>query len=286
MTFAETLILAAVAGFTIYLGLPLARMRMSTRTRVAIAMLAVGILAFLLVDVLGHGYEGAEGAVEAFGEDEGSFGHALALTVLFLGGFTLGSVGIGLLERRIRLSGPDPVPPIAGGATDTLTVEESAHLSARVDDASRHALRTGLFIAAAIGIHNFAEGLAIGVSAGTGEIALATVLVIGFALHNATEGFGIIGPLGDVRPSWKWLGIAGLIAGFPVVIGASIGYSVDSEPLEIAFFGLAGGAILFVIGEVWNGVRRYGHKELGLLMLAVGFSAGILTDFVIAYGGG
>ena len=286
MTFAETLALAAVAGSTIFLGLPLARLRMSTKTRVAIAMLSVGVLAFLLVDVLGHGYEEAEGAVEAFGEGEGSFGHALALTTLFLGGFTLGSLGIGLLERSIRERGRGRPRPIAGGATDALTIEEAAHFAAKVDDAARQALRTGLFIAAAIGLHNFAEGLAIGVSAGTGEIALATVLVIGFALHNATEGFGIIGPLGDVRPSWTWLGLAGLIAGLPVVIGASIGYSVDSELLEVAFFGLAGGAIFFVIGEVWNGVRRYGHKELGLLLLAIGFSAGILTDFVIAYAGG
>ncbi|MBK5232876.1 MAG: ZIP family metal transporter [Thermoleophilia bacterium] len=286
MTFAETILLAAIAGGTIVVGLPLARMKMSGRTRVMIAMFSVGILAFLLIDVLGHGYEGAEGAVEAFGEDEGSLGHAVALTALLLGGFTLGSFGIGLLERRIRSARPNRLPPIAGGATDTLTVEESQRLDLRIDESAKQALRTGLFIAAAIGLHNFAEGLAIGVSAGTGEIALATVLVIGFALHNATEGFGIIGPLGDVRPSWRWLGLAGLIAGLPVVIGASIGYSVDSEALEIAFFGLAGGAILFVIGEVWHGVRRYGHKELGLLMLAAGFSAGILTDFVIAYAGG
>ena len=55
---------------------------------------------------------------------------------------------------------------------------------------------------------------------------------------------------------------------------------------EIAFYGLAGGAILFVIGEIWNGVRRYGHRELGLLMLVAGFSAGVATDFVIAYAGG
>ena len=44
-------------------------------------------------------------------------------------------------------------------------------------------------------MHNFAEGLAIGQSAANGEIALATMLVIGFALHNATEGFGIVAPL-------------------------------------------------------------------------------------------
>jgi len=286
MTFAETLLLAAVAGFTIYLGLPLARMQMSARIRVVIAMFSVGILAFLLVDVLGHGYEEAEGAVEAFGEDEGTLGHAVAMTMLLLGGFTIGSLGIGLLERKIRSKGSAGPPPIAGGATDALTVEDAQRLDLETGEAAKQALRTGLFIAAAIGLHNFAEGLAIGVSAGTGEIALATVLVVGFALHNATEGFGIIGPLGSVQPSWSWLGLAGLIAGLPVVIGASIGYGVDSEPLEILFFGLAGGAILFVIGEVWNGVRRYGHKELGLLMLAAGFSAGILTDFVIAYAGG
>jgi zinc transporter, ZIP family len=285
MTYAETLLLAAVAGFTIYLGLPLARMEVSTRARVVLAMFSVGILAFLLVDVLGHGYEDAEAAVEAFGEDEGSLGHAVALSALLLGGFTVGSLGIGLLERRIR-SHPGRLPPMAGGATDALAVDSSIRLQAEVADATRHALHTGLFIAAAIGLHNFAEGLAIGVSAGADEIALATVLVVGFALHNATEGFGIIGPLGSVRPSWGWLGLAGLIAGLPVVIGASIGYTVDSEPLEIAFYGLAGGAILFVIGEIWHGVRRYGHRELGLLMLAAGFGAGVLTDFVVAYAGG
>ena len=260
-------------------------MEMDARVRVAVAMFSVGILAFLLVDVLGHGYEETEAAVEAFGEDEGSFGHAAALSALLLGGFTVGCLGIGLLDRKLR-SRPDRLPPMAGAATDALTVDESMRLSAELSDATRHALHTGLFIAAAIGLHNFAEGLAIGVSAGTGEIALATVLVVGFALHNATEGFGIIGPLGGVRPSWGWLALAGLIAGLPVVIGASIGYNVDSEPLEIAFYGLAGGAILFVVGEIWNSVRRYGHRELGLLLLAAGFSAGVLTDFVVAYAGG
>jgi len=285
MTFAETLLLAAIAGFTIYIGLPLARMNMSPRARVALAMLSVGILAFLLVDVLGHGYEDAEGAVEAWGEDEGSFGRAAGLSALLLVGFTIGSAGISLLERKLR-SAPGRMPPMAGGAPEALTAEDTGQLLSGASEATKQALRTGLFIAAAIGLHNFAEGLAIGVSAGSGEIALATVLVVGFALHNATEGFGIIGPLGGVQPSWSWLALAGLIAGLPVVIGASIGYSVDSEALEIGFYGLAGGAILYVIGEIWSGVRRHGHRELGMLLLAAGFSAGVLTDYVIAYAGG
>jgi ZIP family zinc transporter len=138
----------------------------------------------------------------------------------------------------------------------------------------------------AIGLHNFAEGLAIGVSAKAGAIGLATVLVIGFGLHNSTEGFGIVGPLGDMRPSWGWLGLAGLIAGGPTFLGTIVGYQVDSTPLELAFYALAGGAILYVMGEIWTGMRRYGHHALGLYLLAAGFLVGVATDLVVAYGGG
>ncbi len=151
--------------------------------------------------------------------------------------------------------------------------------------ARAQALQTGLVIAAAIGLHNFAEGLAIGVSARSGEIGLATVLIVGFALHNATEGFGIVGPLGDVRPSWRWIGLVGLIGGGPTFLGSMVGYNVTSEPLELAFYAVAGGAILYVIGEIWHGMRRYGHRELGLVLLATGFAAGVLTDLVVVYGG-
>jgi hypothetical protein len=41
-----------------------------------------------------------------------------------------------------------------------------------------------------------------------------------------------------------------------------------------------------VIGEVWNGMRRLGHRELGLLMLTVGFMVGVITDLIVTYGGG
>ncbi len=128
--------------------------------------------------------------------------------------------------------------------------------------------------------------MAIGVSAKSGEISLATVLIIGFALHNATEGFGIMGPLGGVRPSWRWIGLAGLIGGSPVFLGSIVGYNVSSQPLELTFYALAGGAILYVIGEVWQGMRRFGHRELGLILLSLGFLVAVATDAVVAYGGG
>jgi zinc transporter, ZIP family len=277
-------VLGALAGFTIYLGLPLGRIEfVSQRARVALAMFSVGVLAFLFAEVLVHGVEIVEEHFEELGEGEGSLLEGLFLALMFGGGFGVGSAGLALVERRMRAS---KQPPIAGGATDALTVEQ-ADIAAGEDFTARAlALRTGMTIAAAIGLHNFAEGLAIGVSASTGEIGLATVLIIGFAVHNATEGFGIVGPLGSVRPSWSWLAVAGLVGGGPVFLGAIVGYNVTSEPLELLFYSVSAGAILYVIGEVWVAMRRLGHRELGLLMLGAGVFLGVATEMVIAYGGG
>jgi len=282
MSFAETALLGALAGFTIYLGLPFGRLQLLTdRARVALAMFSVGVLAFIFVDVMDHAFGIVEAAVEGLKADSTSLGHALFLAALLGVGFALGSAGLATVERRLRSM--RPLPPISGGAVDVLTAEQVA----RQDSVARaRALRIGMTIAIAIGLHNFAEGLAIGVSASAGDISLAIVLIIGFALHNATEGFGIVGPLGDVRPSWRWLGLVGLIGGAPTFLGSMLGYSVTSEPLELAFYAIAGGAILYVIGEIRSGMRRYGNRELGLWLVAFGFFVGVATDLVVAYGGG
>jgi zinc transporter, ZIP family len=287
MSFPQTVALGALAGFTIFIGLPVGRLQLlSTRARVALAMFSVGVLAFIFVDVMSGGLTIVDDALTAFKDDKQTLGYVIWLVVLFAAGFTAGSAGLALLERRMRPATARK-PPIAGGA-DTATIggSEPEALTLELDAARRRALRVGLTIAAAIGVHNFAEGLAIGVSARAGAISLATVLVIGFALHNATEGFGIVGPLGDVKPSWRWIGLAGLIGGGPTFLGSIVGYAVTSHPLELAFYATAGGAILYVIGEIWNGMRRYGHRELGLLMVSAGFLVGVITDLVVKYGGG
>src|SRR3954469_6007952 len=285
MSFTETVVLGALAGFTIFLGLPVGRLQLlSARARVGLAMFSVGVLVFLLVDVLGHGFEIAEDAIAAFKDGKSSFGHAAALALVLVGGFGVGTAGLGLLERRLRPK-PQGVPPIAGGSVAALPAADEQTLAAAASAARSRALQTGLVVATAIGLHNFAEGLAVGVSARAGEIGLATVLIIGFALHNATEGFGIVGPLGDVRPSWRWLALAGLIGGGPTFLGSIVGYQVTSDALELAFFALAGGAILFVLGEIWGRGAAAPAPRARLYMLGVGFLLGIATDLVVAYGG-
>ncbi len=287
MSFAQTVALGALAGFTIFLGLPVGRLQLlGPRTRVALAMFSVGVLAFIFVDVLSNGIGIVDTALTDVKHHQQSLGYLIWLVVLLAAGFSAGSAGLAMIERLMRPSGRR-APPIAGAAdAAVIGASESYALTLEIDAARRRVLWTGMTIAAAIGLHNFAEGLAIGVSARSGAISLATVLIIGFALHNATEGFGIVGPLGDVKPTWRWLALAGLIGGGPTFLGTIVGYEVTSHPLELAFYALAGGAILYVIGEIWNGMRRYGYRELGLLMVSAGFIVGVLTDLVVTYGGG
>jgi len=284
LSFAQTIALGALAGFTIFLGLPVGRLQLlGSRPRVALAMFSVGVLAFIFVDVLSSGLSIVEDALRGVKDGHESVAYLVWLVMLLGAGFAAGSAGLAMLERRMRPAAARR-PPIAGGA-ETAALDPDP-LVGELDAARRRALRVGLTIAAAIGVHNFAEGLAIGVSARAGAISLATVLIIGFALHNATEGFGIVGPLGDVKPSWGWIGLAGLIGGGPTFLGSIVGYAVTSHPLELAFYATAGGAILYVIGEIWNGMRRYGHRELGLLMVSAGFLVGVITDLIVTYGGG
>jgi zinc transporter, ZIP family len=285
MSFAETAALGAIAGFTIFLGLPIGRVEgLSARARVGLSMLSAGILAFLFMDVGAEGLGIIETHLDAFKEHDASLWPVVGLFALLSAGFLIGVGGSATVQRWLGAKS-DP-PPLAGAeSTMAMSPTELADHRRAFETVDRKALRTAMVIAVAIGLHNFAEGLAIGVSAQAGEIGLATVLVVGFALHNSTEGFGIVGPLSGVRPSWRWLGLAGLVAGGPTLLGAMVGYQVTSDALELAFFALAGGAILYVIGEIWAGVRRQGHAELGLYMLGIGFLLGIATDLVVAYGG-
>jgi ZIP family zinc transporter len=283
MGFAETVLLGAIAGLTIFLGLPLGRVKsVDERLRLALAMFSVGILAFIFMDVSAHGESILSTSLDRFHAHHGSLGHVVALFVLLALGFTAGTAGISAAEQQLRRR--TTRAPIAGG--EEAAVVSAAELARHRDENRRAALRTGMTIAAAIGLHNFAEGLAIGVSAKAGAIGLATVLIVGFGLHNATEGFGIVGPLGPVRPSWRWLALAGLVGGGPTFLGTLVGYAVHSNPLELCFYALAGGAIIYVIGEIWAGMRRYGHRTLGMSMLAAGFLVGVLTDLIVSYGGG
>jgi ZIP family zinc transporter len=147
-------------------------------------------------------------------------------------------------------------------------------------------------IATGIGLHNFAEGLAIGQSAASGELALATLLVIGFGLHNATEGFGIVAPLAggrdgdaDARPGWGFLLALGLIGGAPTFIGTAVGHAFTSEPVSVVFLTLAAGSILYVVIQLLGVAAKARRTDLLAAGLTLGLLAGFATDAVVTAAG-
>src|SRR5438034_651120 len=127
------------------------------------------------------------------------------------------------------------------------------------------------------------EGLAIGQSAAAGELRLALVLVIGFALHNATEGFGIVGPMSGEAdlPSWRFLGALGLIAGGPTFVGTVIGQTFHNETVFAAFLALAAGSILYVVIELLAVARKLGHKDFTTWGILLGLILGFATDMIL-----
>ena len=271
MSFGETVILGAIAGLTIFVGLPFARMSSgSPGLRTLLSGVSAGILVFLLFDILGHATAPVEEALT--GHD---WAQLTLLGLVYVAGLGLGLLGLLYAQRWAG-------PPRPGAGPGAMALAEAEPPTAGSD-----ALRLGMVIATGIGLHNFSEGLVIGQSAASGAVSLALLLIIGFALHNATEGFGIVGPLVaiGVRPTWRWLALAGLIGGGPTFVGTVLGTAVSSPILFVAFLALAAGAILYVVGELIVAGRR-ASWELTLWGIFVGFLFGLATDLILVAAGG
>jgi zinc transporter, ZIP family len=277
----QTILLGAIAGFTIYLGLPLGRVRVaSLRTKAFLNAASAGILVFLLFEILAHATEPVEHALEEAVEGEAAWGQFAALGLVYAVGFGAGLLSLLYLARLWKRPSPPERSSIGPGAMSVAEAELSQPA------AQSAALRTGMGIAAGIGLHNFSEGLAIGQAAQSGAMALAALLIIGFALHNTTEGFGIVGPLAaaGVRASWGWLGLAGLIGGGPTFLGTIVGTSFSSTYLFVGCLALAAGALLYVIGEILPVGRRLSW-EVTVWGLMAGFFLGLATELVLEVAG-
>jgi len=271
---AQILLLGAVAGLTIFLGLPLARMRNVTpATKAFLGATATGILLFLFWDILSAAVDPVESALKA-----GNDGRFAWLAILLTAGFSAGLLSLvaydGWMKRLRRKSFLS-----AGAAAATEYEHHFAGLSP--------ARWLAVYIAVGIGLHNFSEGLAIGQSAARDELSLALVLIIGFGLHNATEGFGICAPMsGDAEPpSWAFLGLLGLIGGGPTFFGTVLGQAWVSEALSVAVLALAAGSILYVVGELMNVGRMFGNKTLVTVGMLLGLFLGFATDFILVAAG-
>jgi len=278
MSTGHVLILGAIAGATIFLGMPIGRMQLGPAKRAALSAFATGILLFLIWDVLTGAVEPIESALDAR-----HWGRFSWLSALGAGGFALGLMALVYYSEWMR--------DRAGRRASTLVGPGAAaadEFKARTWlDSLTPGKQLALLIAVGIGVHNFGEGLAIGQAAAASQISLAVTLIIGFGLHNATEGFGICGPMAGegTQPTWGFLAALGLIGGGPTFLGTVLGQAWSSEAVSVAFFAVAAGSIIYVVQELFSVNRRYGHTKLVMWLIFAGIVAGFATDFVVSASG-
>jgi ZIP family zinc transporter len=280
MSTGHILLLGAIAGATIFLGLPVARMRgLSAAARTGLSALATGILIFLFWDVTSQAVEPLTSALDAH-----HWGRFSWLSALAVGAFALGLMSLIHYSEWMKGRSARRATPLVGpGAA---AVDEFVHRS-RLDELTQ-AQQLALLIAVGIGVHNFGEGLAIGQAAAASRIGLAVTLIIGFGLHNATEGFGICGPMtGEgTMPSWSFLGLLGLIGGAPTFLGTVLGQAWSSQAMTVVFFAVAGGSILYVVQELFAVNRRFGRPRFVAWLVFAGVVLGFATDFVVTAAAG
>jgi ZIP family zinc transporter len=279
MSTAQIFLLGAIAGATIFLGLPVGRMQgLGANTRTGLSALATGILIFLFWDVVSGAVDPIETSLNAH-----HWGTFAELSVLGAAGFIAGLMSLVYYDAWMKSRADRRSSTLVGpGAAAVDEFVERRRL-----DLTNPAIRLAFLIAIGIGVHNFGEGLAIGQAAAASEIGLAVTLIIGFGLHNATEGFGICGPMSGAGmvPSWKLLGLLGLIGGGPTFLGTVVGQAWASDAVSVLFFAVAGGSILYVVRELFAVNRRYGHPVLVTWLLVAGILLGFATDFVVTAAG-
>lgn len=224
-------------------------------------------------------------------------GAILALTVGLLV-FLLVDTFLEVLEVSATLPGVFQGVPLAlfAALLTWLAIMAVSAMQTRRSEAVGNVRAKGVFLATlisiSIGLHNFGEGLAVGAAFALGEAALGSFLVIGFILHNITEGIGIAAPLVPNRRSGEeparaapslltFAGLA-LLAGFPAVLGTWIGGFAFSPLLGTIFLGIGLGAIWQVIVEVTKLLRQYAERENTSLVSWLNL-AGFLLGLAIMY---
>lgn len=301
----QILLLGSIAGFTIFLGLPLAVLQnINPKKKGFLNAFAIGILLFLIIDVFSHAWESVGTAAQGAYAGKSSFGNALFNFLAMFGGLAVGLLGLVFYESRyLKHKSIDSSTSMMKSFPHNQQ-ESSPQYAVRDDiDNSKtsvgsqqehqllfhetYAYRLSTMIAIGIGAHNFSEGLAIGQSYISGAIGLAILLIIGFGTHNATEGFGIAGPLtGMVRkPRIRFLIMVGLIGGCPTFIGTIAGSLWNSTVAYVLFLSIAGGALVYVSMLMYNSGRRLTTNNILMLGIFAGMCAGFLTDLIVTLGG-
>ena len=141
-------------------------------------------------------------------------------------------------------------------------------------------LMISLMIAVVIGVFNFGEGLACGAAIAVGHVSLSAFLIVGFAIHNTTEGFAIAAPMTRTKAMILRLVCLGLIAGTPAIFGTWIGGFSYSPFATVIFLSIGAGAIFQVVVSIIQYMREENENTLSSTSIILGIGLGLFVMYL------
>ena len=219
--------------------------------------------------------------------------HKFSDTVLsFAAGVMLAAAVLGLILPSIEYGGSyGVIITIAGifaGALSLNLIDKLVpHLHKMVgSDIEPHNnanLSKVLLFVTAIAIHNLPEGIAAGVSFGTGDSSAALLIAGGIALQNIPEGMVIIGPMLSAGVSPRKTFVCALITGLVEVAGTLLGYFAVSLASAILPFALAfaGGTMLYIISDEIIPETHHSGEGGVTYALLIGFCLMLVSDVLL-----
>ena len=215
------------------------------------------------------------------------------LVLSFAAGVMLAAAVLGLILPSVEYGGKwgliTTVAGIFGGALCLNLVDKGVpHLHRLMgEDIEAHHnanLSKVLLFVTAIAIHNLPEGIAAGVSFGSGDVSQAVLIAGGIALQNIPEGMVIIGPMlaAGVKPGKTF--VCAALTGLVEVAGTLMGYLAVHLASAILPFALAfaGGTMLYVISdEMIPETHAHGGERGATYALLVGFCLMLVSDVLL-----
>lgn len=230
---------------------------MFRRTNTKLLSVALGFSAGVMiyvsfVEIL---FEAREHLIKNFGKMQGSW--------IAVGAFFAGMLLIAVIDKLI---------PSYENPHESRMIEDMENCE--LNNKSVKLLRTGLFTALAIAIHNFPEGIASFTSA-IKDPSLGIVIAIAIAIHNIPEGISVSIPVYCATGSRKKAFWLSFLSGLSEPLGALIGYLILLPFLNDAVFGIlfaavAGIMVFISLDELLPTAREYGEHHLSILGLVLG----------------
>ena len=267
--------LTLIAGLSTGIGSVIAFFAKKTNTKFLAISLGFSAGVMIYVSMIEIFFKAQESLQAALGEQKGAVATVIAF---FVGMFLIGIVDRLIPEQR----NPHEVKKIENRVEiekkteveNRVEVEQEIEKATYTQKDKQKLMRSGLFTALAIAVHNFPEGMATFIAA-LQKPSLAIPIVVAIAIHNIPEGIAVSVPIYYATGDKKKAFLYSFASGLSEPVGAVVGYLIllpfmNDVVYGLLFAGVAGIMVFISLDELLPSAREYGEHHLSIYGLVVG----------------